>query len=81
MGTGGLGGGGSNGNGSPNTGGGAGAGPNDNIYSGGSGVVIIRYLTGATDSGGNAINPSGGTSSTIGSYTYRTFTTSQTLTA
>jgi hypothetical protein len=81
VGTPGLGGGGYNSNGEPNTGGGAGAGSNYNLYTGGSGVVIIRYLTAGTDSGGNPIQASGGTANTSGLYTYRKFTTSGTFTA
>lgn len=59
--------------GTTNTGGGGGAGGTPG--SGGSGVVIIRYLT--DDAGGFSI--SGGTVSTSGSYTIRTFNASGSL--
>jgi hypothetical protein len=60
-------------------GGGGGGGGNGNSVSfganGGSGVVIVRYLT--ADASGNTIT--GGTATTSGSYTIRTFTASGSL--
>jgi len=79
---GGIGGGGTSSAGGENTGGGGGTnGRSYAVYNGGSGIVIVRYLTSGTDSGGNPIAASGGTANTSGSYTYRTFTSSGTFTA
>ena len=85
SGSGGLGGGGAAGNGASgnytgtsgtaNTGGGGGAGNTASGGNGGSGVVIVRYLT--ADASGWTI--SGGTSTTSGSYTIHTFTSSGSL--
>jgi hypothetical protein len=89
SGSGGLGGGGAAGsgasgsyvgtNGSPNTGGGGGAGNSASGGSGGSGVVIVRYLTedasGVTITGGTkVVGPAGATT-----YTVHTFTSSGSL--
>jgi hypothetical protein len=83
VGAGGAGGGGNGSFGSPgtggtagtaNTGGGGGGGQNGNGYAGGSGIVVIRYLT--VDFG----TCTGGTITTDGAYTVHTFTSSGTFT-
>jgi hypothetical protein len=46
--------------------------------SGGSGIVVIRYLT--SDASAFTVTASGGTSSTVGSYTVWTFNSSGSIT-
>jgi hypothetical protein len=68
--------------GTPNTGGGGGGqGQNSGSIagSGGSGIVIIRYLTNGTNGVSNT--STGGTKTTSGAYTIHTFTSSGTFTA